>query len=159
MRWTEHELSRNTVMANYLDGCEVSIPIAGADSVPVGLSLMAAGGRDERLLAVAARIDALLRQRADAVGQRRYQAKRDVVMAIENAVSAEEIRVDTDKMHISATAIEIVAMHKWYDEFHMLKDLNLKVVRGERIVICGPLGSGKSTGVFTSDGTETIPRE
>ncbi|TIV88240.1 MAG: amino acid ABC transporter ATP-binding protein, partial [Mesorhizobium sp.] len=36
-------------------------------------------------------------------------------------------------------------MHKWYGEFHVLKDINLKVMRGERIVICGPSGSGKST--------------
>jgi general L-amino acid transport system ATP-binding protein len=68
-------------------------------------------------------------------------------MAIENAVSAEEIRVDAAKMHISETevAVEIVGMHKWYGEFHVLKDINLKVMRGERIVICGPSGSGKST--------------
>ena len=42
-------------------------------------------------------------------------------------------------------AIEIVNMHKWYGEFHVLKDINLNVERGERIVICGPSGSGKST--------------
>ncbi|MDH3232827.1 MAG: amino acid ABC transporter ATP-binding protein [Alphaproteobacteria bacterium] len=36
-------------------------------------------------------------------------------------------------------------MHKWYGEFHVLKDINLTVYRGERIVICGPSGSGKST--------------
>src|ERR1700753_2359239 len=36
-------------------------------------------------------------------------------------------------------------MHKWYGEFHVLRDINLKVQRGERIVICGPSGSGKST--------------
>ncbi|HMB76215.1 MAG TPA: amino acid ABC transporter ATP-binding protein [Kiloniellaceae bacterium] len=36
-------------------------------------------------------------------------------------------------------------MHKWYGTFHVLKDINLTVYRGERIVICGPSGSGKST--------------
>ncbi|MEQ9531679.1 ATP-binding cassette domain-containing protein, partial [Marinobacter salarius] len=36
-------------------------------------------------------------------------------------------------------------MHKWYGDFHVLKDLNLAVRHGERIVICGPSGSGKST--------------
>ncbi|MDX1710022.1 MAG: amino acid ABC transporter ATP-binding protein [Rhodovibrionaceae bacterium] len=41
--------------------------------------------------------------------------------------------------------IEIEEMHKWYGEFHVLKDINLHVNRGERIVICGPSGSGKST--------------
>ncbi|MDX1402315.1 MAG: amino acid ABC transporter ATP-binding protein [Kiloniellales bacterium] len=42
-------------------------------------------------------------------------------------------------------AIEIIGMHKWYGQFHVLKDINLTVNRGERIVICGPSGSGKST--------------
>ena len=42
-------------------------------------------------------------------------------------------------------AIQINAMHKWYGEFHVLKDINLTVHKGERIVICGPSGSGKST--------------
>ena len=41
--------------------------------------------------------------------------------------------------------IEIVGMHKWYGDFHVLKDINLRVKKGERIVICGPSGSGKST--------------
>jgi len=41
--------------------------------------------------------------------------------------------------------ITIEKMHKWYGEFHVLKDINLSVRRGERIVICGPSGSGKST--------------
>ena len=36
-------------------------------------------------------------------------------------------------------------MHKWYGDFHVLKDIDLTVYRGERIVICGPSGSGKST--------------
>jgi len=42
-------------------------------------------------------------------------------------------------------AVEIAGLHKWYGEFHALRDINLKVARGERIVICGPSGSGKST--------------
>jgi general L-amino acid transport system ATP-binding protein len=42
-------------------------------------------------------------------------------------------------------AIEIAAMNKWYGDFHVLRDINLSVYRGERIVICGPSGSGKST--------------
>ena len=36
-------------------------------------------------------------------------------------------------------------MNKWYGDFHVLRDINLKVMGGERIVICGPSGSGKST--------------
>jgi general L-amino acid transport system ATP-binding protein len=42
-------------------------------------------------------------------------------------------------------AVEIMALNKWYGDFHVLRDINLTVSRGERIVICGPSGSGKST--------------
>ncbi|KZY53538.1 ABC transporter ATP-binding protein [Oleiphilus sp. HI0061] len=41
--------------------------------------------------------------------------------------------------------IEIKDLNKWYGNFHVLKDINLSVKKGERIVICGPSGSGKST--------------
>ncbi len=41
--------------------------------------------------------------------------------------------------------ISIEHVHKWYDDFHVLKDINLTVREGERIVIAGPSGSGKST--------------
>ena len=43
------------------------------------------------------------------------------------------------------TAIHLIDVNKWFGEFHVLKDINLTVERGERIVICGPSGSGKST--------------
>ncbi len=55
---------------------------------------------------------------------------------------------DTAKPEMSASTgamIQIQGMHKWYGEFHVLKDINLNVAKGERIVICGPSGSGKST--------------
>lgn len=42
-------------------------------------------------------------------------------------------------------AVQMIGVHKWYGEFHVLRDINLHVQRGERIVICGPSGSGKST--------------
>jgi general L-amino acid transport system ATP-binding protein len=42
-------------------------------------------------------------------------------------------------------AVEIIGLHKWYGDFHVLRDINLTVMRGERIVICGPSGGGKST--------------
>ncbi len=42
-------------------------------------------------------------------------------------------------------AIRLEGVHKWYGEFHVLRNLNLTVRQGERIVICGPSGSGKST--------------
>ena len=41
--------------------------------------------------------------------------------------------------------IQMVSVHKWYGQFHVLKDIDLTVYKGERIVICGPSGSGKST--------------
>ena len=41
--------------------------------------------------------------------------------------------------------IEVIGMHKWYGDFHVLKDIHLQVQARERIVICGPSGSGKST--------------
>jgi general L-amino acid transport system ATP-binding protein len=42
-------------------------------------------------------------------------------------------------------AVDIVELNKWFGVFHVLRDINLKVVRGERVVVCGPSGSGKST--------------
>ena len=45
----------------------------------------------------------------------------------------------------SEVIIEFEKINKWYGDFHVLKDINLRVHKGERIVICGPSGSGKST--------------
>jgi general L-amino acid transport system ATP-binding protein len=42
-------------------------------------------------------------------------------------------------------AVLMEGVNKWYGDFHVLRDINLTVSRGERIVICGPSGSGKST--------------
>src|ERR1700719_5124086 len=41
--------------------------------------------------------------------------------------------------------IELRHVDKWYGEFRALKDINLEVKKGERVVVCGPSGSGKST--------------
>ena len=45
----------------------------------------------------------------------------------------------------SQVAVEMVGVHKWYGDFHVLRDINLMIERRERIVVCGPSGSGKST--------------
>ncbi len=57
-----------------------------------------------------------------------------------------EISAEAEQMEVTdEAAIEITGMHKWYGDFHVLKDINLTVMKGERIVVCGPSGSGKST--------------
>ncbi len=57
-----------------------------------------------------------------------------------------ERTVDRSHMQVSdEIAIQITHMNKWYGTFHVLRDINLTVHRGERIVIAGPSGSGKST--------------
>ncbi len=57
----------------------------------------------------------------------------------QQASSPQKMQVTDEQM------IQVIDMHKWYGEFHVLKDINLTVNKGERIVICGPSGSGKST--------------
>jgi general L-amino acid transport system ATP-binding protein len=46
---------------------------------------------------------------------------------------------------VGAPIIELRGVDKWYGDFHVLKNINLDVDRGERVVVCGPSGSGKST--------------
>jgi general L-amino acid transport system ATP-binding protein len=45
----------------------------------------------------------------------------------------------------SSSIVSIAGLNKWYGDFHVLRDIDIDVGRGERIVICGPSGSGKST--------------
>jgi len=61
------------------------------------------------------------------------------------ATVADEDRIMTTLAPSTGPAIQIIGMHKWYGNFHVLKDINLTVQKGERIVVCGPSGSGKST--------------
>jgi len=68
------------------------------------------------------------------------KAKRSTAKTNGAGNGANKMKVSTDEV-----TIEITDMHKWYGAFHVLKDINLKVMKGERIVICGPSGSGKST--------------
>ena len=58
----------------------------------------------------------------------------------------EELRQPTKQMSVSEDVmIQMLDVHKWYGEFHVLKNIDLTVNKGERIVVCGPSGSGKST--------------
>ena len=52
---------------------------------------------------------------------------------------------EQNKTNNSGIMITIESMHKWFGDFHVLKNINLEVKRGAKIVICGPSGSGKST--------------
>ena len=55
-------------------------------------------------------------------------------------------KASASKMNISdEVMISMQAVNKWFGSFHVLRDINLTVHKGERIVICGPSGSGKST--------------
>ncbi|MDK1377338.1 MULTISPECIES: amino acid ABC transporter ATP-binding protein [unclassified Sinorhizobium] len=56
----------------------------------------------------------------------------------------------------SDPAVRMEDVNKWYGSFHALKNVNLTVGRGERIVICGPSGSGKSTMIRCINQLETI---
>jgi len=69
------------------------------------------------------------------------------VASVPSTKSAAKTNGSAAKMTVSETdvAIDINEMHKWYGDFHVLKDINLRVMRGERIVVAGPSGSGKST--------------
>jgi general L-amino acid transport system ATP-binding protein len=55
-------------------------------------------------------------------------------------------------------AVDIKGLHKWFGEFYVLRDVDLTVRRGERIVICGPSGSGKSTLLRCINGLEPYQR-
>ena len=63
-------------------------------------------------------------------------------------MSDTQIAREIDRSHMQVSdeiAIQITSMNKWFGSFHVLRDINLTVMRGERIVVCGPSGSGKST--------------
>ncbi len=61
---------------------------------------------------------------------------------------SQNTRPDADQAperRLDQPIIEISGLNKWFGEFHVLKDVDLNVGTGERIVVCGPSGSGKST--------------
>jgi general L-amino acid transport system ATP-binding protein len=62
------------------------------------------------------------------------------------AESIADRQIDRSQMKVSdEVAIQIEGMNKWFGSFHVLRDIDLTVYSGERIVVCGPSGSGKST--------------
>jgi general L-amino acid transport system ATP-binding protein len=65
----------------------------------------------------------------------------------QTSTAVTDLRIDRSQMAKSSAnvAIEVIGVHKWFADFHVLRDINLKVMEGERIVIAGPSGSGKST--------------
>lgn len=60
-------------------------------------------------------------------------------------MSEESSQAQTNDVSENEYIIEIRNMHKWFGDFHVLRDVNLNVHKKERIVVCGPSGSGKST--------------
>ena len=70
----------------------------------------------------------------------------------ETSVSPIGSRLDESDSKI----ISIKGMHKWFGDFHVLKDINLEVAKSERIVFCGPSGSGKTTTLRCIAGLEKI---
>jgi len=58
----------------------------------------------------------------------------------------EQSGVDRSRMQVSdEIVVSMNSVNKWFGHFHVLRDINLEVQKGERIVVCGPSGSGKST--------------
>jgi len=66
-----------------------------------------------------------------------------------------EAASDTGAVAPPDVAVEIIDLDKWYGDFHVLRDINLKVARGERIVICGPSGGGSRRCCAASTGSRT----
>jgi general L-amino acid transport system ATP-binding protein len=62
----------------------------------------------------------------------------------EESADAPPLALDTSKIQHSV-AVQLIGVNKWYGDFHVLRDIDLEIRRGERIVVCGPSGSGKST--------------
>ena len=70
----------------------------------------------------------------------------NVALFVVRRTSAERTSAQLSKMTMTANSIvSIAGLNKWYGDFHVLRDIDLEVAKGERIVICGPSGSGKST--------------
>ncbi len=67
------------------------------------------------------------------------------------AVNMDAVGTDTQE---SRAVVEMSGVNKWYGSHHVLKDINLAVAAGEKLVVCGPSGSGKSTLIRCINGLE-----
>ena len=77
-------------------------------------------------------------------------------MSLPESTIVPEAPVDRSKMQVSEeVAVDMIGVNKWYGDFHVLRDINLRVNKGERIVIAGPSGSGKSTMIRCINRLET----
>jgi general L-amino acid transport system ATP-binding protein len=59
--------------------------------------------------------------------------------------TAAAVRAEQDSPAGPEVVVDLAGVNKWYGDFQVLRDINLRIRRGERIVVCGPSGSGKST--------------
>jgi general L-amino acid transport system ATP-binding protein len=67
-------------------------------------------------------------------------------MTVEQEADANANRLVVDMPQIEhPIAVQLIGVNKWFGDFHVLRDIDLEILRGERIVVCGPSGSGKST--------------
>ena len=64
---------------------------------------------------------------------------------VQNITTQPEVTIERQLSTAEQGLIEISGLNKWYGQFHVLRDVNLNVKKGEKSVICGPSGSGKST--------------
>ncbi len=65
------------------------------------------------------------------------------------------VQKNQDKKPSRSVAIQIDGLNKWFDQFHVLKDVSMSVMENEIIVVCGPSGSGKSTFIRCINRLET----
>ena len=72
-------------------------------------------------------------------------ARKTAAKAVAKKVAMTKTASIRSRKASNRSVIKIDQMHKWYGNFHVLRDIKLEVFEGERIVICGPSGSGKST--------------
>jgi polar amino acid transport system ATP-binding protein len=87
---------------------------------------------------------------------RRSRSAKRVLDMNQTAHDSAQGKASRASQDASGTAVLMEGVNKWYGTYHALRNINLTVARGERIVICGPSGSGKSTLIRCINQLETI---